>query len=364
DPDTAFPPRTCNAQVAACMESRLAKGDVSTCGRYREVSTCIAGPSECLFGWTVDQLFSNAGFSGLGYQRIQAGTTYPIEVQNQVIAAAKQRDPSVTTMAAALALGGGFVARHQVQRLATGARYDAVVFTASDQKMYGAVFRADTTTAAASVKNGFLANCTLLRAEGGVQIGDDCSAQMPCGQGLLCLGVNANVGFGKCVPTEYVAGEGSWCGEIDGSYVSCPSDELVCGSGLCVPAFMHGEFDDGSVTTLTPGGTTTRTIEAYGLATVGMETWVSAALSNVVPSSIILRVMNSSGTLVTLYDGPELALTEPDIDSDNFVEFSELARFPGDESANGTYTLFVETTAGHPAGELLNWHLSVTSRYD
>ena len=151
---------------------------------------------------------------------------------------------------------------------------------------------------------------------------------------------------------------------IDESYVSCPSDELVCGSGMCVPTFMHGQFDDWSLTPLTAGGTMTRTIEAYGLATVGMETWASAQIINVVPSSIIVRLQNSAGTLVTLFDGPKLALTDPDLDSDNYIELSARASFPGDESANGTYTLFVETTAGHPVGELANWHLTVTSRWD
>jgi hypothetical protein len=147
----------------------------------------------------------------------------------------------------------------------------------------------------------------------------------------------------------------------------------VCGGltgsseqGTCVPAWLRGQFDDWAVTPLVPSGTLERDIEVYGLATVAMDAGVYVELANVVPSKIVVKLRNPAGTEATLWDGPAIGAAEPQIDGDNFVEVAATAdSFPGDESANGTYTLVVQSLPGNdPDGEVGDWHLTVTSRFD
>jgi hypothetical protein len=370
DPAVAFPPATCDAAVSACLDASLASGDVSACGDYQEVTTCLQAPSSCLLGFTLEQALDGEGFSNTSYSLIESASGLSPELTAKVIGAAKELDASISTVNQALALG---VVEHTAfQRLATGEAFDALTITLGGER-YGAVFEADGAAVVASIQNSLLAGCTLVVAPGGAQVGEDCGDAVGCGAGLSCLGQNPAVGFGKCVPNETPAGTGDPCGVVGGQPTSCASQELVCGGltgsseqGTCVPAWLRGQFDDWAVTPLVPSGTLERDIEVYGLATVAMDAGVYVELANVVPSKIVVKLRNPAGTEATLWDGPAIGAAEPQIDGDNFVEVAATAdSFPGDESANGTYTLVVQSLPGNdPDGEVGDWHLTVTSRFD
>jgi hypothetical protein len=370
DPAEAFPAPACDANVSACVEASLTSGDVSACGDYLEVTTCLASPRSCLFGWTLEQALSGSGFGNTGFGLIEDAAVLSPELSAKVIAAAKERDATISTLAEALALGA--FEHTEFQRVATGEPFDALTVTVGGMK-YGAIFEADGSARVASVQNSFLGACTLVGATGGAQAGEDCNDGLVCGADLTCLGQNPAVGFGKCVPNEAPAGTGEACGVVGGQPTDCASQALVCGGltgtieeGICVPTWLRGQFDDWDVTPLPPTGTLERGIEAYGLATVAMDAGVYVEVVNIVPSKIVVKLRNPAGTESTLWDGPAIGLAEPQIDGDNFIEIAATAdSFPGDESANGTYTLVVESLPGNdPGGEVSDWHLTVTSRFD
>ncbi|MFN0248820.1 MAG: hypothetical protein ACKV2T_18165 [Kofleriaceae bacterium] len=335
----------------------LVKGYAATTrGRFKLTTNCTGEGcvATCLFGDTPTEMLG-AGFSSLSFTRIESASGLSAALQEQVVAAARLADSTVMTPAAAIALGG-FVERSEIIRDVTGTPYALITVPVGGTT--GALFRGGTTTVAAEVRNSAFARCHERRLSGGAQIGEDCGQ---CANGLVCLGKVG--GVGTCVPEVEPEGVGASCT----SDAECPTTELVCGGlgntpreGICVSKVMRRRFDDDAVTPI--NGDSTRTIAVYGLATVAMDVAIAANIVNVVPSQTIVRLTNPAGTESTVWDGPALLAGNPDIDSDNFIELIQYVDgFPGDESANGTYALRVNSIAG---GEVADWHLTITSRFD
>jgi len=347
----------------------------STMGPFSLESACdgdgCPALARCLLGNTSSELFADPAFAGRGFQLIEDAALYPASTQAQLVAAAKVLDPSVSDLAQAMAASSR-VERFLVERVATGALYHVVTLRDGDDRTFGAAFRGETVEIVAEVRDSQLIGCSLLAAPGGAQVGGDCGAAGPCGAGLECIGRQG--GLGRCVPSTDPSGAGAGCGGsgADVLPVACPGDELVCGGlgatsqvGLCVPTWLRGRFSDQGVVSLEGRGLVSRSQLVYGLASVAMDVSIAVELVNVVPSTIVVRLENPAGTIATVWNGPALLEENPDLDSDNFIELIEyVSGYPGDESANGTYTLRVESLANNPGGEIADWHLTVTSRFD
>ena len=77
------------------------------------------------------------------------------------------------------------------------------------------------------------------------------------------------------------------------------------------------------------------------------------------PAQLLVTLTNPAGSEVVVFDG---ARDEAD---PGYLELDQVvARFSGDESVNGVWTLRVTDRAGGDTGTLQRWSLTVTSRWD
>ena len=198
----------------------------------------------------------------------------------------------------------------------------------------------------------------LLRDHADRELGEAlCSQTAECADGLLCWGAD-EYRPGRCIDNE-VEGDGSAC-----------SAEGVCGPGLvcagrsegfegiCNPAWMREEFANEGSASLPEGptGSVGVSVEARGLATVPTDAVVRVLIDHPRPEDLELTLDNPIGTRVMVHPrgaGPLPAA--PD---------GIVVNVPGDEDANGLWTLTVTDTAMGEQGAITLFALELTSRFD
>jgi subtilisin-like proprotein convertase family protein len=156
---------------------------------------------------------------------------------------------------------------------------------------------------------------------GGATIGNTCSVSSLCEPGLVCHALT------------------------------------VWEEGFCRDDGDNGRFFGfgGAVPDNDPTGLVV-TVEASGLASVPEDAILSLELSHPDPSQLVITLANPLGTPTVVWDhgdgaGSELMLTLP-------------VFAPGDEDANGTWTLTVVDDVAGDSGDLEAWDLELTSRFD
>jgi hypothetical protein len=352
----------------------------STKGRFALRTTCTGAGCEgpvpepdaaCLLGASLAAFQADPAFSGIAFSLMFPADVLTTERRAQIEEAGRRVTGQSLSAADVFARADRQEIRyHASERVVSGARYSTIVFDI-DGLAQGAIFRGDTIEVVARVQDGVVTDCTLLRAPGGNQLGEDCSADVACGEGLRCTGIPDGGVNGKCGLADALVGEGETCSAM----VSCPSDELVCGglgddpdAGLCLPVWMRGRFGETEDVFAVPaGGELSRGVVAYGLATVAMEIELYAEIVHPRITQLRVSVVNPSGTRALVWDGAQVAAENPDVDldEDGFVEiFDRVTGIPGDESANGTWMIEVENADAASAGELTSWSLGITSRWD
>jgi hypothetical protein len=187
-----------------------------------------------------------------------------------------------------------------------------------------------------------------------------CDAQNACESGVMCLGAT-EFSPGRCVENEEIVGAGDSC-----------SPEGTCGAGLicagrrddfegiCNPFWTRDEFVDESSGTLVdvPDSSTRVSVQVTGLATVPTDAIVRVVIDHPRPDDLELTLTNpsESGTTVMVWPrGSGPLPTAPE----GIVVF-----VPGDEVANGLWTLNVLDTVEGEQGMFSLFSLELTSRFD
>lgn len=184
-----------------------------------------------------------------------------------------------------------------------------------------------------------------------------CSEEDPCPSGLSCTGGTDAPGF--CVDMTNVPGSGEACS----SEGICGAG-LVCGGhspsfdGICVPEWMQGEFVNESSGGIPdgPDGGVGVSVQAIGLATVPMNAVVRVIVDHPRPDDLELTLENTHGTVVPVWDPSMGPLpTAPE---------GIVVDVPGDESANGLWTLTAFDRVQGQTGTLSLFTLELVSRFD
>jgi subtilisin-like proprotein convertase family protein len=189
--------------------------------------------------------------------------------------------------------------------------------------------------------------------------GTRCETTPECPPGEGCLGLDDD-GIGRCRDLTPIPGEGESCG----SDPEC-SAGLVCTQtnpgGVCVPAWMLGTFEGEGlvIPDEDPSGATTG-VSVGGLGTVSTEVVLRFQLRHGRSADVRVYLSNPSGTEALAWDGN--APGEPVAPVRDIERI--VSGFPGDESANGRWTLRVADLDPAETGTLTSWSITLRSRFD
>lgn len=201
----------------------------------------------------------------------------------------------------------------------------------------------------------------LLREHADRELGPPgCSADVACPSGLFCTG-SSEFGAGRCVDTSDVPGEGDPCSAdgICGAGLVCAGrNEAQDFAGICNAAWMRDEYVQEGSGSLPdgPNGSTGTSVDVFGLATVPTDAVVRVLIDHPRPADLVLTLENPLGTSVPVWKAADGPL--PDAPEGIAVGV------PGDEPANGLWTLTIRDTATGQTGSYSFFSLELTSRWD
>jgi subtilisin-like proprotein convertase family protein len=309
--------------------------------------------TECVFGGRYQDLFDHTRVVPT-YQTVltSASPLSPIE-EKQLVAAVFVASYEPENAAEVFSLvDSGEVFQTQLAGLG-GDLFVAYEFGAGDNS-YGAVFFHDSDNLAAKIIDGGFDDCVAPDLGG-----SGCESDSECG-GLECVGLYD--GIGKCASTAPVGGEGDACAASASSL--CPPGLYCAGlsfgnEGICQPAWMVGKFEATPFFTIPdadPLGVGS-TIEVNGLATVSIDVLLTARIIHPAPGQLTVTLRNPAGTEVVVWDEPQSL--------PGFLMLDQAVwGFPGDESANGPWTLHAVDKESGNIGYIESWSLLLSSRYD
>ncbi|MAQ13966.1 MAG: hypothetical protein CMN30_04120 [Sandaracinus sp.] len=351
----------------------MVKGyDRSVEGAFTLASTCTgegcAAPvaRECLFGSTFYELrHTDPRFTVEGRTPYTSVEGLSALRKLQILTAVRVAYTEVTDSTEALAaVDAGEVIHYDVVHAASGLRFAIWEYGAGDNS-YGAIFADRSTEILAEINDGDFYECTLFTDDVTTTLpgeGEDCTPALGCAGTLRCNGYVAEAGSGKCISEAPLAGEGTDCGA---GFPAC-GEGLICAGvavdpawGLCNPEWMRGTFTDATATAIADVATVERTLYAYGLATVTTDVEIDLALEHTYPGDLLITLINPVGTEAVVFDGEV-----DDFDSETITVSRALSAFPGDEDANGAWTLRVTDRVAQDVGTLQSWSLTLTSRWD
>ena len=323
---------------------------------------CPTPPVMCLFGATYRELLASTAFEGELSTRVTPGVTVTPERAAQIVRAVQVTYTDVTDLASALAAVDGdevnvTVLRHRV----SAERFTAIEYGAGDNS-YGAILRGESTRVEAEIRDGDLYACTFTVIADGSLEGELCHTG-ECATGLFCAGMDPVEGIGRCAPEGRVEGEGASCTHA----LACPSEQLVCAGlsrgdeGICVQRWMQGSFSNPGPWSIPDGDPNGLAVEltARGLATVDMDVWMSGLVNHPSPEQLLITLTNPATSEAVIFDGARETADAGYLELDNVV-----ARYSGDESVNGVWTLRVVDRVSGGVGTLERWSLTITSRWD
>lgn len=331
-------------------------------GNYRLEATCLGAscepvtpaPTSCVFGDQYNALFGAHPYViPTAARKIVASSSATTLERQQLLAAVATTYDEVTTFAQALdAVDDYEVNQTQLWDASNRLAYVAYEFGAGGNS-YGAIVPAQDSTIVAKIQDGELNDCAL--PPGPER--QACSQNADCAAGLRCEGVYN--GQGACLDPQAL--EGPTLDRSCQDTIECdPSSGLVCagesaGGGNCLPAWMKRTFEVNTTPITLNDASTTLTFDTFGLTSVHTDQWIDLELYHPDPTQLTITLTNPSGTSVILHDrvaGP--------------LRWSKMALFgfPGDESANGTWSLTISDAGAAPAGVLESFRLTLMSRWD
>lgn len=327
-----------NTQVTLCQDGAVA----------------YAMGRECALGAGFWDLRDGTATATVTHRRViaEGAALTSLEAEQLVAAVRVAYEDDVTDVASALdAVDGGEVNQLRVWDATAHRGFVAYEYGAGDNS-YGGILEDGGTRVVVEIRDGDYPSCVLP--------GDElatCAADGDCASGMRCTGITA--GRGRCVAPHDFPAEGTSCNV---STSPCPAASgLVCagvdarGDGLCLPAWMRGRFEDWAVEHIPARATITRTLGAWGLTTVSTDVTVRLIADFPTPADLRVTLTNPATTVGIVWDGERGASP---------LELERAIRaFPGDESANGDWTLTIENR-GASTGTLVSWGLDIMSRWD
>lgn len=269
----------------------------------------------------------------------------------QILFAVSSKVNDVNTyVAAILAADNNQVRKVEVVDLARRV-FTVIEFGLGDTSV-GLVFAQGTVDVVATFNDGDFTACSVQHT----LANSICTDDVDCGP-YQCVGKWENIG--RCADSNKTAGEGASCSKA--LLLPC-APGLVCAGlstgqeGICIAPWMVDTFFQVPVATIQDVGITSRSIEVSGVATVTMDVHLAVSVSHWDVSQISITLTNPAGTEVAIYAGDQ---TGTALD----LEFP-VTGFPGDESANGLWTLTVYDSIQGGIGTLDYWTLMLTSRLD
>ena len=332
-------------------------------GRYRVQATCVNGrcdaepelAMECAFGAHYSDLFTDtSAMTLLSKRRVTSGDAFTALERAQIIAAVASTYDQVTTMEEAFAaVDAAQITLSQLWDASAERPFVAVEFGAGDNS-YGMIVRGGSEAAAAIIQDGQITAC---RAEWGPGR-RACTTEAECASGYGCHDASVSRP-GVCVPAQNAPGSGALCATSE----ACPGEgALVCagestGRGsVCVQSWMKRGFGGELHRALPDGpGEVSVELESYGLATVHTDVWLDLAISSPQSDALTVTLTNPLGTRA------EIA---PNEQGEYVIEARALNDFPGDEDANGTWTLQIVSSGQQTYASLYRFGLTIASRWD
>lgn len=281
---------------------------------------------------------------------------------DQIIRAVKEtaHDDVTSVEEAFEVVDEGIVNRTTLWDASNRAAYVAIEVGVGDNS-FGAIFRFDTVDVVARIGDGDFYDCA-------VTWGPEqrrCTSDAACPSPTRCQGQSEASPLGRCrTPGADVhPAAGAECS----SDAACPIDDgLLCqgasvgGYGLCGFAWTRGRFISNPELSIPDGAAdgATAQVLVYGLATVSTDVRIDLLVSHPRTTDLRITLTNPAGTEVVVADGVATANGELGLTG------QVLSGYPGDESANGVWTLRAVDRKTGQAGTVQAVALEVTSRWD
>lgn len=364
DDDSGWGPlsRIKNFKVPQTGTYMLVVGTYEGSGFYRVLATCESGDcvpaptnGECVFGSSYGDLVRGTPSTSIVQKREVTGPGELTQAQSSQLVDSLVNagfDDVDSVEKAFQTVDAGRVNVLQVWDASSRRAFEVFEYGLGDTSV-GAIYAAGTLNKVAVISDLDIYDC---KAFAGIER-MDCRTDNDCLGGLKCVGVVSEVG--TCVDTSLrPEGDQLECN----SSLDCPwTNGLVCagenfGAGICGPAWMRRNFSQVSEHTIS-GETTTIELLSYGLASV--HTDVSLDLFIIHPDYSQLRVtlINPTGTESVIHDQDSSA-------REIYLKGEAIMGFPSDEDANGTWRLRIENFNPQLTGEVVDFGLEVTSRWD
>ncbi len=311
----------------------------------------------CIFGNTYGDIWNRPGaVIVLGERTLTIDDDLTPLEQEQILEAVKATAyDDVTTLEEAFdAVDEGLVHQTDLWDASSRRAFTSYEVGAGDNS-FGMIFHLGTLDAATRISDGDLMDCTALW---GPEM-RPCGESEDCSNGAICNGHRAPPGSGRCI--DITADDhpsiGAECSESE----PCPTGSgLVCAGGfMCNPAWMRGRFvtePERAIPDNLPQGVEIG-IPVFGLATVSMDVTLDLVISHERPADLVVTVINPEGTEVVVWDRQAGS-------HEIYLRFFPVYGFPGDESANGVWTIRVQDTAAGATGFIRSAALTITSRWD
>lgn len=225
--------------------------------------------------------------------------------------------------------------------------------------VYGRIFPLDSTVPVATIVDGDISGCVAMYGDTGRR----CSLLEPCRETYSCAGIVDEIRQGACMPSTADRDSGALCsptepgacgGSASGEYCAAASGS---DAGMCQSLQQRARFDSLPMLELNAGAAADVVVYASGLATVATDVWITLDIELSDRENTALLLRNPDGTQIDLrplYSGRDLR--EP----------IQVVGFPGDELANGAWTLTLDTSASDvpSSSTLWQWTLVIGSRLD
>lgn len=340
----------------------LVVGSYQGKGQYRVQAACendackpvVATTGECVFGSSYGDLVRGlAPASTITYRaRYTQATQLDSTQKTQLVESVRYAgfDQVQTAEEAFATIDASELNILDVWDVSNNRGFEVFEYALGDTSV-GTVYAAGTTDRAAVISDLDFYDCVAFSGPAR----QDCATNSDCADGLRCEGLTN--GVGACIfAGPLPEGSESECTTT----IDC-SEGLVCagensGGGSCTPAWMRRHFYVEPNVAISGDGLSIN-LDSYGLATAHTDVDLDLFVTHDDFSSLRIVLVNPAGTESVIHDRTG-SVTEL------YLKGRALSGFPGDESANGTWTLRIENLNPASSGQLYHFGLEITSRWD